>query len=195
LEGRGSRLPLRTKAGDIPAVLQGSRKVCLQVPIDFKEHKPVELSWFKSAQYGLQATDYASSIGGKEVVMSIVKGMNVVLLKLNSEDALRKLKGVVGRIEVPWLGEWQGLVGLYAFYEDSGGAVRTRMFLETLEDPATGSAASAPARWLGKRKGPDRWSFEIIQGVTSKFMLRLELTVKLLKFYFSMSGWTGWMIN
>jgi len=163
--GERKQITLRTKAGDIPAVLQDSGKVRLQVPIDFKEHKPVDLAWFRSAQSDLQVTDYASGIGVNEVVVSIVKGMTVVLLKLNSEDALRRLKGVVGKIEVPWLGEWQGLVGLYAFYEDNNGVVKTRMFLETLEDPATGSAASALAGWLGKRKGPGRWRFEIVQGV------------------------------
>lgn len=159
------QITLRTKAGDIPAILQDSGKVRLQVPVDYKEHKSIELPWFRSAQSDLQIMDYASGIGGKEAVASIVKGMNFVLLRLNSEDALRKLKGVTRRIEVPWLGEWQGLIGLYAFYEDGGGVVRTRMFLETLEDPATGSAASTLAGWLGKRKGPGRWRFEIIQGV------------------------------
>ncbi|KAL9709590.1 hypothetical protein Ac2012v2_007329, partial [Leucoagaricus gongylophorus] len=159
------QITLRTKAGDIPAILQDSGKVRLQIPVDYKEHKSIELPWFRSAQSDLQIMDYASGIGGKEAVASIVKGMNFVLLKLNSEDALRKLKGVTRRIEVPWLGEWQGLIGLYAFYEDGDGVVRTRMFLETLEDPATGSAASTLAGWLGKRKGPGRWRFEIIQGV------------------------------
>ena len=177
--GERKQITLRTKAGDIPAFLQDCGKVRLQVQIDFKEHKPVQLPWFRSAQSGLQVMDYASGIGGQEVVVSIVKGMNFVLLKLNSEDALRKLKGVVGKIEVPWLGEWQGLVGLYAFYEDNDGFVRTRMFLETLEDPGTGSAASALAGWLGKRKGPGRWRFEIIQGVEMGRRSDIEVHVEI----------------
>lgn len=169
---------LRTKAGDIPAIPQDSGRVRLRVPIDFKEHGPIQLPWLKSAQPDLSATDYAEGSDGKEPVASIVKGMNFVLLKLNSEDALKRLKGVTQRIEVPWLGEWQGLVGLYAFYEGEGGLVRTRMFMDTVEDPATGSAASTLAAWLGKRKGPGKWKFEIVQGVEMGRRSDIEVQVE-----------------
>ncbi|KAF5353987.1 hypothetical protein D9756_007071 [Leucocoprinus leucothites] len=169
---------LKTKAGEIPATLEDSGRVRLQVPIDFKEHDPIQLSWLKSAQLDLQATDYASGANGTETVASIVKGMNFVLLRLNSEDALRRLKGYTKRILVPWLGEWQGFVGLYAFYEREDGVVRTRMFSETLEDPATGSAASTLAGWLGKRKGPGKWRFEIVQGVEMGRRSDIEVQVE-----------------
>ncbi|KAJ3573492.1 hypothetical protein NP233_g2402 [Leucocoprinus birnbaumii] len=139
-----NEVTLKIKAGDIHAVLQDSGRVRLQVPVDFKVHDGIELSWLKSTQPEVQVTDYASGAEGKEAVASIVKGMTFVLVRLNSEDALRRLKGYTKRIEVPWLGEWQGL---------------------TLEDPATGSAASTLAGWLAKRRGPGSWKFEIVQGV------------------------------
>ncbi|KAF9447353.1 Diaminopimelate epimerase-like protein [Macrolepiota fuliginosa MF-IS2] len=156
---------LKTKAGNISAVLQGGGRVRLQVPVDFGEHAPFHLSLFKSAQSRLHEADYANGLDGAEPVVSIVKGMTFVLLKLNSEDALKKLRATAERVEVPWLGEWQGLVALYAFYERDDRVLRTRMFLGALEDPATGSAASALGGYLGKRKGPGKWRFEIVQGV------------------------------
>ncbi|KAJ3573493.1 hypothetical protein NP233_g2403 [Leucocoprinus birnbaumii] len=176
-EGKKSAT-LMTKAGEIPAALQDSGRVRLQVPIDFKEHEGIQLSWLKSTQPDLQAADYASGAGGKEFVASIVKGMNFVLLKLNSEDALRRLKCHTGRIKVPWLGEWEGLVILYAFYEREDGIIRTRMFLETLEDPATGSAASTLGAWLAKRKGPGTWRFKIVQGVEMGRRSDIEVQVE-----------------
>lgn len=158
-------ITLKTKAGNIPAALQSSGKVRIQVPADFKDHDPVPLVRFKSAQVNLQGTDYVNGSDGAEAVASIVKGVSYVLLKMKSEDALGRLQGTVEKMEVPWLGEWQGFVGLYAFYEREDGVIRTRMFTGLFEDPATGSAASSLAGWLGKQKGPGKWIFEIVQGV------------------------------
>lgn len=176
--GKRKSITLKTKAGDIPAVLLDPGRVCLQVPVDFKEHDPVELSWLKALQPNLRPTDYSSSSDGGEAVASIVKGMNFVLMRFNSEEALKKLQPVARRIEVPWLGEWQGLVALYAFYEREDGVVRTRLFLGTLEDPATGSAASTLAGWLARRKGPGSWKFEIIQGVEMGRRSDIEVQVE-----------------
>lgn len=177
--GKGRKgITLKTKAGDIPAVLQDSGRVLLQVPIDFKEHKPIQLSSLKSAQPSLQAADYVNGLEGAEAVASIVKGMTFVLLRLNSEDALKKLQGIAERIEVPWLGEWQGLVALYAFYERDDGIVRTRMLRGAWEDPATGSAASTLGGWLGKRKGPGRWTIRIVQGVEMGRRSDIEVRVE-----------------
>ncbi|KAF5353988.1 hypothetical protein D9756_007072 [Leucocoprinus leucothites] len=176
--GRRKDVTLTTKAGKVPAILQDSGRVRLQVPVDFKEHNPIQLAWLKSAQPDLQVMDYASGADGAETVASIVKGMTFVLLRLNSEDALSRFKGHAGKIEVPWLGEWQGLVGLYAFYEREDGVVRTRVFFGTIEHPAAGSAASTLAGWLGKRKGPGKWNFEIVQGVEVGRRSEIEVQVE-----------------
>ncbi|KAJ3573491.1 hypothetical protein NP233_g2401 [Leucocoprinus birnbaumii] len=176
--GRRKEITLTTKAGDIPATLQDSGRIYLQVPVDFKEHDPIQLSWLKSAQPDLHTADYSSGGDGTEIVASIVKGMTFVLLKLNSEDALRRFKGHTQKLEVPWLGEWQGLVGLYAFYVREDGVVRTRVFFQTIEHPAAGSAASTLAGWLGKEKGPGKWRFEIIQGVEVGRRSEIEVQVE-----------------
>ncbi|KXN89186.1 hypothetical protein AN958_06113 [Leucoagaricus sp. SymC.cos] len=176
--GGRKEITLKTKAGDIPAILQDSGRVRLQVPVDFKEHDPIEIPWFKSSQSYLQTTDYVNGTEGAEPVVSIVKGMTFVLLKVTFEDALGKLQRVAQSIEVPWLGDWQGLVSLYAYYEREDGVVRARMFEGTLEDPATGSAASALSGWLAKRKGPGKWKFEIIQGVEMGRRSDIEVQVE-----------------
>jgi len=172
-------ITLKTKAGDVPVLSQGGGRVRIQVPIDFKEHKPIQLSSFKSAQQGLQAMDYANGLDGEEVVTSIVKGATFVLLRLNSEDALKKLQVNPERIKVPWLGEWQGPVALFAFYEREDGVVRARMMLGTWEDPACGAGSSALGGWLGKRKGAGSWKIEIIQGVEIGRRSEIEVHVEI----------------
>ncbi len=169
---------LKVKAGHISAVSQGaSGRVKLQVPVDFKEHNPIQFSSFKSSQPNLQAVDYVNGLDSAEPVVSIVKGMTFILLQLNSEDALGRLQVTPERIKVPWLGEWQGIVALYGFYEREDGVIRTRMTLGTLEDPATGSAASTLAGWLAKRKGPGNWKIEIVQGVEMGRRSDIEVSV------------------
>ncbi|RDB25992.1 hypothetical protein Hypma_006104 [Hypsizygus marmoreus] len=157
-------ITLRTKAGDIPVVRNGER-VRLQVPIDFKVHEPFTDSRLKGLQPGLESGDYASGADGAEALASIVKGMTFVLLQLTSEDALEALQPYPSRFAAPNLGEWDGFVGVYAFFEREDGILRTRMFDGSLEDPATGSAASTLGGWLGKKKGPGSWKTEIVQGV------------------------------
>ncbi|KAF5353986.1 hypothetical protein D9756_007070 [Leucocoprinus leucothites] len=171
-------ITLKTKAGPIRAVLQESGRVLEQVPLDFKEHEPIQISWFKSAQPNLQATDFASGVDGKDAVASVVKGVNFVLLRVNSEEALKNLQTVPGIIDIPWLGEWQGFVALYAFYEREDGVVRTRFFRDTWEDAATGAAASTLGGWLGKRKGEGKWKIEIVQGVEVGRRSEIEVQVE-----------------
>lgn len=158
---------LRTKAGDIPVVLNPSGRVRVQVPIDFKVHASFFHPDMKAHQPQLKEEDYVNGLAGAESVVSIVKGMSFILLQLTSESALSRLQPFRERIAMPkgYLGEWNGFIGVYAFFECSDGTVRTRMFDGALEDPATGSAASALSGWLGKRKGHGRWNVEIVQGV------------------------------
>ncbi|KAJ7621351.1 hypothetical protein FB45DRAFT_139773 [Roridomyces roridus] len=173
---------LRTKAGDIPVVRTDSGGARLQVPIDFKEHAPQRIGSVKQ-QPGLKDTDYVNGREGAEACASIVKGMTFLLLELASEDALGRMQPYAQRLEIPnkeeVLGEWGvGFQGVYAFYED-GGRVRTRMFDAALEDPATGSAASALGGFLGRRKGLGVHEFQIVQGVEmgrrSEIRVRVEI--------------------
>lgn len=157
-------ITLRTKAGEIP-VLRDSQRVGLQVPIKFKVHAPYKHPNLKGLQPKLKGNDYVNGIDGGEALASIVKGMTFILLRLTSEDALAALQSYPEPFHSSDLGDWAGFVGVYAFFERDDGVVRTRMFEGSLEDPATGSAASTLGGWLAKRKGPGKWTFEIIQGV------------------------------
>ncbi|KAF8962115.1 hypothetical protein BDZ97DRAFT_1826444, partial [Flammula alnicola] len=153
---------LRTKAGDIPVSFEhSSGRVSLRVPTDFKVHPPCAHPRVKVLQPRLVSSDYVNGIDGAEVVASIVKGMTFLLVKLTSEDALARLQPSPEPLTVPGLGEWGGFVGLYAFYEREDEVIRTRMFDGTLEDPATGSAASTLGGWLGKQRGEGAHKIEI----------------------------------
>ncbi|KAF5353989.1 hypothetical protein D9756_007073 [Leucocoprinus leucothites] len=177
--GNRREVTLQTKAGNIPAVLRESGRVRLQVPIDFKAHKPIPIPSFKSAQSNLRAGDYANGLDGAEGVASVVKGTTFVLLELTSEDALKRVQGVDMTLDVPWLEDWKGRsVGLYTFYEREDGVVRTRMMRGTFEDAATGSAASTLGGWLGKRKGPGKWVIEMVQGVEMGRRSEIEVRVQ-----------------
>ena len=107
-------------------------------------------------------------------IVSIVKGMTFVLVELESEEAL-KLIGTTGSpLFVSGLDEdWnETFVGMYFFVRskdrlDGTKVLRTRMIEGTLEDPATGSAASDLAGYLSIVEGKPKQSlkYEIIQGV------------------------------
>ncbi|TFK36255.1 hypothetical protein BDQ12DRAFT_687100 [Crucibulum laeve] len=170
-------ITLRTKAGDIP-VIRESEKVRLQVPIDFKVHAPYTEPTAKEFQPRLTSKDYFNGTDGAEAVASIVKGMTFLLLQLSSEDALARMQPFPTRLQIPALGDWEGFVGLYAFYEREDGVVRTRMFDASLEDPATGSAASTLAGYLAKQKGEGTWKINIIQGVEMGRKSEIEVVVE-----------------
>ena len=189
---------LRTKAGDIPVKRVGDSRVRLQVPTDFKIHtshlsvttavKAIGTG-FKATQ-PLVTTDYANGSTGNEPIVSIVKGMSFVLIQVTSEEALGRLHtgAYRARDEVPsrLLGEWEGFVGVYSYYLPSqnpeGGSlkIKTRMIEGTLEDPATGSAASALTGYLATLAGEGKWSYKITQGVElgrpSEILVNVEVS-------------------
>ena len=178
-------ITLLTKAGSIPVVALPAKgadgrasspgRVKLRVPIDFKVHTPHAHPTLKKEQMRLTADDYVNGLDGPEVVASIVKGMTFLLVQLQSTDALSRFGPFTQRMTIPDLGDWQGFIGLYAFTilnKDAGDGeldgtlhIQTRMFDATLEDPATGSAASTLAGWLAQREGKGKWAVEIVQGV------------------------------
>jgi PhzF family phenazine biosynthesis protein len=159
---------LRTKAGDIPVLADPqANRVRAQVPLDFKIHPSYLHPDVKPAQAALTAGDYTNGLSGPEAVVSVVKGMTFMFVQLTSEDALARLQPFPRRVVMPsgYLGEWNGFVAVYAFYEREDGVVRTRMFDGTFEDPATGSAACTLAGWLVEKGGPGKRRVEIVQGV------------------------------
>lgn len=175
---------LRTKAGDIPVTrgsVPGTVKLC--VPTNFKIHPSYPQLRTKALQLGLVASDYVNGLEGSEPVASIVKGMTFLLLEVSSEAALGRLQPTPERPNAPpGLGEWGDFVSLYAFYEREDGVLRTRMFDRTLEDPATGSAASTLCGWLAKtRKGEGKHTFSILQGVEIGRKSEIEVTVEISK--------------
>ncbi|KXN89185.1 hypothetical protein AN958_06112 [Leucoagaricus sp. SymC.cos] len=148
---------LKTKPGNVPAIFQDSGRVLLQVPIEFKGHESIDISWFKAAQQNLTATDY-----GSRCFPCQRDGLCSSQTQLR--EALKNLQTIPKIIKAPWLGEWQFMV-LYAFYKQEDGVVRTRMFRGIWEDAATGAAASTLGSWLGKQKGRGMWRIGIVQGV------------------------------
>lgn len=159
---------LLTKAGNIPVTRDStSGKVRLSVPIDFKVHASYHHPAVKPLQARLTSEDYINGSAGPEAIVSIVKGMTFMLLQLSSEDALARLQPISQRVVMPdgYLGDWDGMVGVYGFYEREDGTVRTRMFNGIVEDPATGSAACTLGAWLAQKKGPGMRKIEFVQGV------------------------------
>ncbi|KAL1703248.1 hypothetical protein EV121DRAFT_281235 [Schizophyllum commune] len=188
---------LRTLAGDMPVTrildangnLTGTR---VGVAVDFKDHGHLETPRLAELQPGLTADDYVQRTAqGSDAEVdiyptaSIVKGMTFVLLELASVDALARMSVFPTRVRPAHgaLGDWEGLVGVYAFVrlaeEGNTTKFRTRMMLGPLEDPATGSAASTLAGWLGKQKGPGSWKILITQGVEMGRRSEIEVNVKI----------------
>ncbi|KAF7377473.1 Phenazine biosynthesis PhzC/PhzF protein [Mycena sanguinolenta] len=165
---KSQTVTLRIKAGDIP-VVRTTSGVRLQVPIDFKVHAPLSIPSVKQSQPQLTDADYVNA-GGAEGCASVVKGMTFLLVALASDDALARVQPYTSRLTIPdaqtKLGAWGvGFAGIYLFHERPDGTVRTRMFDGTLEDPATGSAASTLGGWLALRRGPGVHTIDIEQGI------------------------------
>jgi len=174
-----SALTLRTKAGDIPVVRTGTG-VSLQVPVDFKIHPPFTDPRAKGLQSKAKDGDFVGGAATPPPVASIVRGMSFVLVEIVSEDALARLHPYTSAFEgtKEHLGKWEGLLAVYAFFDKEDGVVRTRLFHGTLEDPATGSAASTLAGYLAEKKGEGRWKFEIVQGVEMGRRSKIEVEVE-----------------
>ncbi|PPR04188.1 hypothetical protein CVT26_003823 [Gymnopilus dilepis] len=158
-------ITLRTKAGDIPVTRGKGGKVQLQVPTNFKVHNPRVQPRVKALQPRLEARDYVNGLDGLEPLASIVKGITFVLLEVTSEDALARLQPSPERITISEIGDWGNFIALYAFFVREDGVVRTRMFEGSLEDPATGAAASTLGGYLGKKRGAGRHVIDILQGI------------------------------
>ncbi|KAF2201661.1 Diaminopimelate epimerase-like protein [Delitschia confertaspora ATCC 74209] len=109
-------------------------------------------------------------------IVSIVKGMTFVLIELDDGEQIESITTNAKPLSLKGLDEeWHpkdAFVGSYFYYrlkdaEDGAKRVRTRMIEGTLEDPATGSAASDLAGYLALQEGKpgQTMKFEITQGL------------------------------
>ncbi|KAH7308826.1 hypothetical protein BKA65DRAFT_520002 [Rhexocercosporidium sp. MPI-PUGE-AT-0058] len=181
---KNEKTTIITKAGAIPYTFDAKLAVAfIHVPHDAHVHKH-QLSNEEAAEAGISAP-VAQKILGPLSVVSIVKGMTFAMIELPSNDVLSTASGSVvpsklsGSLDRPW---FEGaLLGTWYFVDNrqtENGAVRisSRMMMHggTLQDPATGSAASAFSAYWAKRVWANRQeddsddfvtSFDIEQGV------------------------------
>jgi len=183
-EKRWERGVLFTKAGRIGISLnEDGRGVKAEIPHNVHIHKHT-LGDLERPIAGLSKEKELRKAELKAPIVSIVKGMTFLLVELESLGMLGRVKleglqvdfhGVLDRED----GWGESFVAKYYFVVLKGGEgvnavngrggrevvrVRARMLELGMEDPATGSAASALASWLALREG---WStrFEVTQGV------------------------------
>ena len=115
--------------------------------------------------------------------------MTFVLVELESEEVLSMVSLAGRALVIDGLNEdWcKTFIGTYFFIrmgtsEDGVVRLRTRMILGSLEDPATGSAASDLAAYLSLMEGGSRETlkYEIVQGVEmgrrSEILIEIDLT-------------------
>ncbi|KAH8724507.1 hypothetical protein GQ44DRAFT_727858 [Phaeosphaeriaceae sp. PMI808] len=107
-------------------------------------------------------------------IVSIVKGMTFVLVELENLESLQVVELFGQRLTIVGLDQgWNDtFIGMYVFVrmgKDPNGTIglRSRMIEGTLEDPATGSAASALAAYLSLTEGTSGGTtrYEVVQGV------------------------------
>ncbi|KAH8898971.1 Diaminopimelate epimerase-like protein [Thozetella sp. PMI_491] len=110
-------------------------------------------------------------------VVSIVKGMSFLLVKLENLEQLAKVSAGRRLVfeDIPNLldpGLWgNGFIARYYYVPtaeptaDGLHQIRTRMVELGFEDPATGSAASTLASYLALTTGAEKTRFEVTQGV------------------------------
>lgn len=182
---------LLTKAGPIPISLRVSGdEAAALIPHDVRIHQkkfPVQelLRLHPTVKPFLDVTTRQEEEGFP--VVSIVNGMTQIQVELPNLEALAAVGSAAGGESVPavdisqggYLDEgWggHGLVVIYFYVRDvtdevtGKKVIRTRMFLQSEEDPATGSAASGLAALLVLRDGAGaagqlHRDFYIVQGV------------------------------
>jgi PhzF family phenazine biosynthesis protein len=167
---------LVTRAGRIAISLNGDGDgVKAEIPHNVHIHRHT-LGDLSQPISGLSSEEELRDAELNAPIVSIVKGMTFLLVELASLEALGRVKlqgqsidfhGVLDTEE----GWGESFVAKYYFVvldkEVRGEEVvkvRTRMLEVGMEDPATGSAASALSSWLALREGRSR-RFEVTQGV------------------------------
>ncbi|PVH70615.1 Diaminopimelate epimerase-like protein [Cadophora sp. DSE1049] len=155
-----------TKAGSIPYQFDTELgTVFIDVPHDVHVHKH-QMSKEEAAEAGIP-TSLAQKILGPSSFVSIVKGVTFVMVELPSNNILSTVTGSVipnklrDGLDHPW---FDGvLLGTWYFVNNGWGEngtvqISSRMIMHdgALEDPATGSAASAFSVYWTKRMWADR---------------------------------------
>jgi PhzF family phenazine biosynthesis protein len=175
-----------TKAGPVPIFLNGTMEsdgregflpvVSADIPHNVHIHAHT-IGDLELPILGLSPIAEIRKAELKAPIVSIVKGMTFLLVELKSLALLGEVKMENPGVDFHGLldGEWgEGFVSKYYFVvlgeEDGVVRVRTRMIEVAMEDPATGSAASALSAWLslrGEERGGSGRSrkFEVTQGV------------------------------
>jgi PhzF family phenazine biosynthesis protein len=147
------------------------------IPHDIRIHAAtISLSELYRIQPDLQALDERGHIRLSEVspVVSIVNGMTFPLICLPDLETLKIVSTGAYVAEAPLDEGWGKSQGTSYFYvempssESGARCLRTRMIKGTLEDPATGSAASALTSYLSIRREHlpgDVFTYHVTQGV------------------------------
>ncbi|KAF2268434.1 Diaminopimelate epimerase-like protein [Lojkania enalia] len=146
----------------------------------------------KAIQYQLTKASQSQKIHLKDQypIVSIVKGMTFVLIELDNEEALKLVTTTTRAISIGGLDDDYSdtFVGTYFFVRlpdsaDGTRRLRTRMIEGTLEDPATGSAASALAGYLSLVEGTasETMRYLITQGVEMGRRSEIRIEVDLAK--------------
>jgi PhzF family phenazine biosynthesis protein len=172
---------LSMKAGDVPIALTGDDDDGPGVTAEIAHDVRMHAARFPLAEILRLHTSLAPFFPAEKgdvsfPIVSIVNGMSQVHVELPSLAALGAVTTSAGGETISpasWLDEgWQrGLVMVYFFVREgvdsqaSRQTIRSRAVLGSLEDPATGSAASGLAAYLSLREGrAGRFGYGIVQG-------------------------------
>lgn len=174
-EGDVIHAEFQVKAGTISLEYRVSENITkAAIPHNLHVHG---LSWSRDtllqSQPGLAEALRSQSASLKEQfpIVSIVKGMTFILIELENETLLNAVSTTSHALQVQGLDEgWNeaSFVGAYFYVrlpdlKDGTKSLRTRMIEGTLEDPATGSAASDLAGYLALQ--------EEAHGATTKYAI------------------------
>ncbi|KAK8227460.1 hypothetical protein HDK77DRAFT_296278 [Phyllosticta capitalensis] len=152
-----------TKAGEIPVSYYPSDGVATaRIPHNVHIHECVlpRAQLFQiQPSIAVLASSKMPRVPSSSPVVSIVKGMTFGLIEVDSLATLNAVATGSFSVDVPLDRDWdQSFVALYFYFRQADASdgtrmLRTRMVEGTLEDPATGSAASALACYLSLVEG------------------------------------------
>lgn len=183
-----------TKAGRIPLSIIESEESGIRVQADIPHNVHIHAHTIEDLEgpvSGLSSHPKLRKAEMKAPIVSVVLGMTFLLIRLESLELLGLVKNTSSELDFHGLldQEWrEGFVARYYYVilkespndgpengnwgleKERDGAqvgltrVRTRMLEDTMEDPATGSAACALGSYL-TLKGHKAQRFEVVQGV------------------------------
>jgi trans-2,3-dihydro-3-hydroxyanthranilate isomerase len=146
---------LRMTAGVIPVKIRGAY-------LEMRQNDPEFLATVDRGRLAAALRLRAGDLDARYPPQVVSTGMPFLIVPLRTTASLEKLAP-----DYPRLRALLGKLGVrYGYYLVTGGEpLEARMFMETFEDPATGSAAGCAAAYLVRygRQAPDR-KFLIRQG-------------------------------